>query len=59
MEDGDYLRRLKKSGTSKQSYYFRFPFSGFSGRYVYYYHYHYYNPLRVANFHINHWALAD
>lgn len=53
-----YLRRLKKSGTSKHSYH-RFPFRGFFGHYCCYYHYHHYNPLRVADFHINLWALAD
>ena len=58
MNEGYYLRPLKKSGTNKQPYYFRFPFSSCNSCHLHYY-YHFNNPLRVVCFHINLWALAD
>jgi hypothetical protein len=59
VRDWYYLRPLKKSGTSKHSYYLRFRFSSSNSYYIFHYYYHYNNPLRVVYFHINHWALAD
>jgi len=59
MTRGYYLRRLKKSVTSKQSYYFRFPFISSNSCPLFHYYFHYNNPLRVVYLHINLWALAD
>ena len=58
MNAGYYLRHLKKSGSSKKTYYL---FGSFSKPCCCFFHYYYHfnNPLRVVYFHITIGLLAE